>query len=67
MSLITSSKTNVYDRFAYGEVTDFFHIDLGGFLKTGIFNVADMSVTFGLIVLVLSSFRNKKKQVTTED
>ncbi|MEY8847964.1 signal peptidase II [Psychroserpens sp. XS_ASV72] len=43
---------NVYDRIMFGEVTDFFFINLGGVFKTGIFNVADMSVTFGLLLLV---------------
>ena len=51
---------NIYDRFVYGSVTDFFHIDLGGVFKTGIFNVADMSVMFGLGLLIYSSFKNKK-------
>ena len=54
---------NVFDRIAFGKVTDFFFIDLGGVFKTGIFNVADMSVTFGMIVLVYTWFlTNKKKQ-----
>jgi signal peptidase II len=56
---------NVFDRIVFGKVTDFFFIDLGGIFKTGIFNVADMSVTFGMIVLVytwiLSSGKNQSK------
>ncbi len=52
---------NVFDRFMYGEVTDFLHIDLGGVFRTGIFNVADMSVTFGMIIILWSSFKNRKK------
>ncbi|MCF1192979.1 signal peptidase II [Mangrovimonas sp. AS39] len=51
---------NVYDRVMYGSVTDFFHIDLGGVFRTGIFNVADMSVMLGLGLLLYSSFKNKK-------
>ncbi|MGC1631415.1 MAG: signal peptidase II [Gelidibacter sp.] len=51
---------NVFDRFLYGSVTDFFHIDLGGVFRTGIFNVADMSVSFGMILLVIASFQQKK-------
>ena len=50
---------NLYDRIIYGSVTDFFHIDLGGVFKTGIFNVADMSVMVGLGLLVLGSFKKK--------
>lgn len=55
---------NVYDRIVYGSVTDFFHIDLGGVFRTGIFNVADMSVTFGMIMLLAASFIYKKKEKT---
>lgn len=51
---------NVFDRFMYGSVTDFFHIDLGGVFRTGIFNVADMSVSFGMILLVIASFQQRK-------
>ncbi|NIK93535.1 signal peptidase II [Mangrovimonas sp. CR14] len=51
---------NVYDRVMYGSVTDFFHIDLGGVFRTGIFNIADMSVMFGLGLLLYSNFKNKK-------
>ncbi|MEO8773389.1 MAG: signal peptidase II [Gelidibacter sp.] len=51
---------NVFDRFMYGSVTDFFHIDLGGIFRTGIFNLADMSVSFGMILLVIASFKQKK-------
>ena len=64
--IIGGGIANVYDRFVYGKVTDFFHIDLGGIFKTGIFNVADMSVTFGLIALILASFIYKKKNTAKE-
>ncbi|OUR92604.1 signal peptidase II [Flavobacteriales bacterium 34_180_T64] len=53
---------NVYDRIIYGSVTDFFHIDLGGVFRTGIFNMADVSVTTGMIMLLIASFIHKKKQ-----
>lgn len=52
---------NVFDRIAFGSVTDFFYLDFGGFFHTGIFNVADMSVTFGMIALLYSSFFMKSK------
>ena len=57
---------NVFDRFAFGQVTDFFFIDLGGVFKTGIFNVADLSVTTGMFMLIFSNFLMKKKKSTTE-
>lgn len=57
---------NVFDRIIYGSVTDFFHIDLGGVFRTGIFNVADMSVTTGMIMILTASFIYKKKNVSKE-
>jgi signal peptidase II len=50
---------NLIDRMLYGSVTDFFQIQLG-FFKTGIFNMADVAVTFGvLLILGLSLFHKK--------
>lgn len=62
--IIGGGIANVYDRIIYGSVTDFFHIDLGGVFRTGIFNVADMSVTFGMIMLLAASFIYKKKETS---
>ncbi|WP_299547181.1 signal peptidase II [Seonamhaeicola sp.] len=59
-SIIGGGIANVFDRFAYGEVTDFWHIDLGGVFRTGIFNVADVFVTTGMIILVFVTFFKKK-------
>ncbi|WP_136481603.1 signal peptidase II [Cognatitamlana onchidii] len=59
-SIIGGGIANVYDRIVYGSVTDFLFIDLGGIFKTGIFNLADLSVTTGMIILVLFSFKKKK-------
>ncbi len=58
--IIGGGIANVFDRFVYGSVTDFFHIDLGGVFRTGIFNLADMSVSFGMILLIIASFKQKK-------
>jgi signal peptidase II len=60
--IIGGGIANVYDRIVYGSVTDFFHIDLGGVFRTGIFNVADMSVSAGMIMLLVASFTNSKKE-----
>ena len=58
-SIIGGGIGNIYDRFLYGSVTDFLFIDLGGVFKTGIFNIADLSVTTGMILIIWSSFKNK--------
>jgi signal peptidase II len=59
-SIIGGGLANVYDRIVYGSVTDFLFIDLGGVFRTGIFNIADLSVTTGMVILVIASFRKKK-------
>ena len=53
---------NVFDRIVYGQVTDFFFIKITETIKTGIFNVADLSVTTGMILLLFSGVFNKKKK-----
>ncbi|CDF78004.1 lipoprotein signal peptidase [Formosa agariphila KMM 3901] len=59
--IIGGGIANVYDRILYGSVTDFLHIDLGGIFKTGVFNVADMSVMLGMGLLLYSNFVTTKK------
>ncbi|XLS28306.1 signal peptidase II [Flavobacteriaceae bacterium M23B6Z8] len=49
---------NLYDRFVHGSVTDFVHINLG-FVKTGIFNMADVSVTVGILFLFFYNISTK--------
>jgi signal peptidase II len=41
---------NIYDRLLYSSVTDFMHIRFG-FLQTGIFNMADVSVMVGVFMV----------------
>jgi signal peptidase II len=55
---------NLYDRFLYGSVTDFLFMDFGGIFRTGIFNVADLSVTTGMVLLLISSFLNRPKKTS---
>lgn len=45
--------SNIYDRVIHnGYVTDFLNVGLGN-IRTGIFNLADMAILFGLIFLVI--------------
>lgn len=53
---------NLMDRIYYGSVTDFFQIRLG-VLKTGIFNMADVSVTFGVLLILVLSLTHKKLSI----
>ncbi|RZL34387.1 MAG: signal peptidase II [Pedobacter sp.] len=57
--LIGGGVGNIYDRIVHGSVTDFLFLDLGIF-RTGIFNVADMSIMVGIGLLLLQSFQKKK-------
>ena len=54
--IIGGGVANIFDRIVYGSVTDFLYINLG-FFKTGIFNIADLSVTTGIILILISSFK----------
>lgn len=46
---------NLYDRIIHGSVTDFLHLDLG-FIQTGIFNLADMSIMSGMFMIMSGYF-----------
>ncbi len=60
MSLIVGGGIgNMIDRVAYGSVIDFMNIDLGG-IRTGIFNFADVAVSFGLVLLLITIYRAKE-------
>jgi len=54
---------NIYDRILYNSVTDFMYLEFGS-LHTGIFNMADVSVVVGTLLLLLnviiSEINNKR-------
>ena len=50
---------NIIDRIHYGSVTDFLHMDFG-IVRTGIFNLADVSIMIGAILIMLISIFQKK-------
>lgn len=51
---------NIYDRILYGSVTDFLILDLG-FIKTEVFNMADVSVMIGSFIVLISILFNQKR------
>ncbi len=55
---------NMIDRLMYGSVTDFLHMDLGLF-RTGIFNLADVSIMVGVGIMILDQFVVKNQIKTT--
>jgi signal peptidase II len=56
--LIGGGIGNIYDRIKFGSVTDFLHIDFGLF-RTGVFNLADVSIMIGIGILLIQSLKSK--------
>lgn len=59
---------NMLDRVRFGVVIDFFNIGIGG-LRSGIFNIADMSISAGFLMmfpLVIFGETEKKAEQTPE-
>lgn len=53
---------NMYDRIKFGSVTDFLFIDLGGIFRTGVFNMADVSIMVGMGFLILFYIQDARKK-----
>ena len=51
--------SNLVDRAARGHVVDFLNVGLGS-LRTGIFNVADVAVLLGAVLIVFGDLRERK-------
>jgi signal peptidase II len=49
--LIGGGIGNLIDRALYGTVTDFINLGIGNHLRTGIFNLADVAVVLGFLIL----------------
>lgn len=62
--IVSGGLGNIIDRMLYDRhVTDFMNMGVNG-LRTGIFNVADMYVTAGVIMIVVMQWRKPKVQST---
>ena len=60
--IIAGGLGNIYDRIIYGSVIDFIHIDFVVF-KTGILNMADVSVTIGVFIIIYELYINRRKTI----
>ena len=59
--IVSGGIGNLFDRvFREGRVIDFMLIEVGS-LRTGVFNVADVSITSGVIILLMASLRQAIK------
>jgi signal peptidase II len=54
---------NLIDRVRSGNVIDFVHLHVGSVLRWATFNVADVLITFGLVLLVLELLRPQVAQL----
>lgn len=60
--VLSGGFSNLYDRITNnGGVVDFMNMGIGS-LRTGIFNVADMAIMAGVIVLLVYSYKNEVKK-----
>jgi signal peptidase II len=55
--LASGAVGNAIDRVTHGEVVDFVHMHAGSWFSWAIFNLADVLITFGLVLLVLDRLR----------
>ena len=64
--IIAGAIGNLFDRVSYGEVVDFIHIKLGSFWEWYIFNIADTSVSIGMILFLIHSFyfQDESKEIS---
>ena len=63
--LIGGGMGNIYDRIVHGSVTDFLHLDFVLF-RTGVFNLADVSIMIGIGLLLLQTIQAKKAEKASQ-
>jgi len=51
---VAGGLSNLIDRIAYGKVIDFMNVGIGP-VRTGIFNVADVAITVGALLVIWST------------
>ena len=56
--IVGGGLANLLDRFLYGSVTDFLFMDFS-ILRTGIFNIADLSVTTGMVLILIATLKER--------
>ncbi|HPR63327.1 MAG TPA: signal peptidase II [Thermoanaerobaculia bacterium] len=64
--LLAGAAGNIWDRMAYGKVIDFIDLHLGNHHWPS-FNIADASISTGLILILILSFRKSTSRVPQAD
>jgi signal peptidase II len=59
---LAGGMSNLLDRVVRGSVIDFLNVGLGP-IRSGIFNVADVAVMIGLILIAVTSIRSRGHQI----
>jgi signal peptidase II len=60
--VLAGGSSNLFDRVVHGGVIDFLNVGLGP-VRTGIFNIADVAICTGLLLIAFTSIRFTKGQV----
>lgn len=60
LCIVVGALGNILDFFLYGFVVDFFLLDFWGYMFP-VFNVADASISCGVVLLIFSSVSKKKE------
>ncbi|HQS70960.1 MAG TPA: signal peptidase II [Novosphingobium sp.] len=58
---------NIYDRLTFGYVIDYADLNIGEWRPFQIFNLADVAITFGVLILLARSFKSREKPETNGD
>ncbi len=59
--------SNWVDRARFdGSVVDFMNLGIGTTLRTGVFNVADLAIIAGIVVLLIAGWRHDKRKKAEE-
>lgn len=52
---------NIFDRLRFGYVIDYADFNIGEWRPFQIFNLADVAITFGVLILLARSFKSREK------
>jgi signal peptidase II len=55
---------NLIDRLRYGNVVDFIDVGLSETIRWPCFNVADLAITVGVVILVINTLKKPEKSIT---